>query len=144
MDDSERRRWDTHYRELIAPLSPIYSVCIAENDAWTNAIADPIIHCSRDDRLQGTCRMGSVDDPRTVVDPDCRVLSLDGLRVADASIMPDIVRANTHLSSIVIGENAARKILAGRHQRLASVSEGVREKVDHVGANATTTVTAKL
>lgn len=90
--------------------------------------------------------MGSLDDPRTVVDPDCRVLSLDGLRVADASIMPDIVRANTHLSSIVIGENAARKILAGRHQRLASVSEGgVREKKEEdVAANATTTVTAKL
>ena len=84
--------------------------------------------------------MGSLDDPRSVVDPDCRVLSVDGLRVADASIMPDIVRANTHLSSIVIGENAARKILAGRHQRLASASEDVREKEEEdVGANATTT-----
>ncbi len=66
--------------------------------------------------------MGPSDDPRSVVDPDCRVLSLEGLRVADASVMPDIVRANTHLSSIVIGENVARKILAGRH-RLAALQK---------------------
>lgn len=72
--------------------------------------------------------MGAVDDRRSVVDPDCRVLSLEGLRVADASIMPDIVRANTHLSSIVIGENAARKILAERHQNVVSARAGVKEE----------------
>ena len=85
--------------------------------------------------------MGSPDDPRSVVDPDCRVLALDGLRVADASIMPDIVRANTHLSSIVIGENAAHKILAERRQRLASASADEEEDVE---ANATMTTTARL
>ena len=72
--------------------------------------------------------MGAVDDRRSVVDPDCRVLSLQGLRVADDSIMPDIVRANTHLASIVIGENAARKILAERHQRLVSARGGMKEE----------------
>ena len=84
--------------------------------------------------------MGSPDDPRSVVDPDCRVLALDGLRVADSSIMPDIVRANTHLSSIVIGENAARKILARRRTDTAGDVED-----DEVAQGSTpATVTARL
>ena len=52
----------------------------------------------------GTCRMGAADDPRTVVDPEGRVLGVEGLRVADASIMPENPRANTHLTSVMIGE----------------------------------------
>ena len=44
------------------------------------------------------------------------MIGLEGLRVADASIMPDIVRANTHLSSIVIGENVAQKLLTQRRR----------------------------
>ncbi|MGH9176323.1 MAG: GMC family oxidoreductase, partial [Vicinamibacterales bacterium] len=46
--------------------------------------------------LVGTCRMGAPDDPRTVVGPDCRVLGIDGLRVIDGSIMPNVPRANTN------------------------------------------------
>jgi 5-(hydroxymethyl)furfural/furfural oxidase len=55
----------------------------------------------------GTCRMGAADDPRSVVDPDCRVLGLAGLRVIDASIMPENPRANTHLTTVMIGEKMA-------------------------------------
>ncbi|WP_341257371.1 GMC family oxidoreductase [Gordonia malaquae] len=53
----------------------------------------------------GTCRMGS--DERSVVAPDLTVRGVTGLRVADASVMPTIVRGHTHAPSIVIGERAA-------------------------------------
>lgn len=55
----------------------------------------------------GTCRMGAIDDPRTVVDPACRVLGIDGLRVIDASVMPENPRANTHITTIMIAEKMA-------------------------------------
>lgn len=58
----------------------------------------------------GTCRMGAVDDPRAVVDPDCRVIGVSGLRVADASIMPEVTRANTHLTAVMIGEHLTARM----------------------------------
>ncbi|XP_041352661.1 glucose dehydrogenase [FAD, quinone]-like [Gigantopelta aegis] len=51
-----------------------------------------------------TCKMGALNDPTTVVNPHLRVKGIDGLRVADASIMPFIVSANTNAASIMIGE----------------------------------------
>ena len=58
----------------------------------------------------GSCRMGK--DERAVVQPDCRVRGMDGLRVADASIMPNIVGGNTNAPCIAIGERAAAFIRA--------------------------------
>ena len=60
--------------------------------------------------IVGTCRMGAVDDRRTVVDPDCRVVGVDGLRVIDASIMPEVPRANTHLTTVMIAEHMAERL----------------------------------
>jgi choline dehydrogenase-like flavoprotein len=57
----------------------------------------------------GSCRMGS--DERAVVDPELRVRGIDGLRVADASVMPSIVGGNTNAASIMIGERCAELIL---------------------------------
>jgi 5-(hydroxymethyl)furfural/furfural oxidase len=69
--------------------------------------------CSDAQHATGTCRMGAPSDPRSVVAADCRVLGVDGLRVIDASIMPEIVRANTHLTAVMIGEHMAARMQAG-------------------------------
>jgi choline dehydrogenase len=58
----------------------------------------------------GTCRMGR--DDRSVVDPKLRVRGVHGLRVADASVMPAIVRGHTHAPAVIIGEKAADLISA--------------------------------
>jgi len=57
----------------------------------------------------GTCRMGS--DEGAVVDPALRVRGIDGLRVADASIMPSITGGNTNAPAMMIGEHAATLML---------------------------------
>ncbi|MBH96942.1 MAG: choline dehydrogenase [Rhodospirillaceae bacterium] len=72
--------------------------------SWARQVADTEYHPT------STCSMGISDD--AVVDGELRVHGLDGLRVADASVMPRIVTANTNAASIMIGEKAA-DIIAG-------------------------------
>ncbi|QIK42328.1 choline dehydrogenase [Pontivivens nitratireducens] len=59
----------------------------------------------------GTAKMGAVDDPMAVVDPECRVIGVDGLRVADSSIFPRITNGNLNGPSIMVGEKASDHIL---------------------------------
>lgn len=59
----------------------------------------------------GTCKMGRVDDPLAVVDPECRVIGVDGLRVVDSSIFPRITNGNLNGPTIMTGEKAADHIL---------------------------------
>jgi len=59
----------------------------------------------------GTCKMGRQDDPMAVVDPDCRVIGVEGLRVADSSIFPRITNGNLNGPSILVGEKASDHIL---------------------------------
>ena len=63
--------------------------------------------------ISGTCKMGPDSDRMAVVDQRGRVYGLEGLRVADASIMPDCIRANTNATSIMIGERVADFIIEG-------------------------------
>ena len=64
--------------------------------------------------LAGTCKMGPASDPMAVVDQWCHVHGLSGVRVADASIMPDVVRANTNVTTMMIAERCADFIKAGQ------------------------------
>ncbi len=62
----------------------------------------------------GTCRMGRADDPMAVVDAECRVIGVEGLRVADSSIFPQVTNGNLNGPSIMTGEKAADHILGRR------------------------------
>ena len=59
----------------------------------------------------GTARMGQADDPLAVVDPECRVIGVDGLRLADSSVFPRIPNGNLNSPSIMVGEKASDHIL---------------------------------
>jgi len=68
-------------------------------------------HCESAFHPCGTCRMGRADDPLAVVDPQCRVIGIDGLRVADSSIFPQVTNGNLNAPSIMTGEKASDHIL---------------------------------
>jgi choline dehydrogenase-like flavoprotein len=70
-------------------------------DAWLRPAVSDYMHAC------GSCKMGSPDDPSSVVDSSCRFIGVENLFVVNASIMPVIPRANTHLTSVMIAERAA-------------------------------------
>ncbi|APE42868.1 choline dehydrogenase [Sulfitobacter alexandrii] len=59
----------------------------------------------------GTCRMGRADDPQAVVDPEARVIGVDGLRVADSSVFPRITNGNLNAPTIMVGEKVSDHLL---------------------------------
>jgi 5-(hydroxymethyl)furfural/furfural oxidase len=69
--------------------------------------------CSDAQHASGTCRMGDAADPASVVDSQCRIVGFNALRVIDASIMPEVPRANTHLTTVAIAERMA-DVIRGR------------------------------
>jgi 5-(hydroxymethyl)furfural/furfural oxidase len=73
----------------------------------------------------GTCRMGAPDDPRAVVDPRGSVLGLEGLWVADASVFPEVPRANTNLPTIAAAERLSDLIRAAPAARVQRAVERV-------------------
>jgi len=77
-------------------------------DEWLQSRCGDYVHAV------GTCRMGPLGEPRSVVDSDGRVIGVEGLRVVDASIMPEAPRANTHLTTVMIAEHIAARIKGDR------------------------------
>lgn len=68
-------------------------------------------HCESAYHPCGTCKMGDAKDPTAVVDPECRVIGIEALRVADSSIMPQVTNGNLNGPTIMIGEKASDHIL---------------------------------
>jgi choline dehydrogenase-like flavoprotein len=62
--------------------------------------------------IGGTCRMGSTNDPMAVLDTTGQVIGVTGLRVVDTSAMPDVPRANTNATVLMLAEGIAEQILA--------------------------------
>jgi choline dehydrogenase len=78
-------------------------------DAW---LLDAISR-STTAHMSGTCKIGPSSDVMAVVDQHCRVQGLQGIRVADASVMPQVVRANTNATVVMIAERVAEWVKAG-------------------------------
>jgi len=99
------------YKDIVAErISPADSDLTSDDalDAWL------IDNVSSFQHISGTCKMGPTSDPLAVVDQYCNVRGMEGLRVVDASIFPDIVRANTNATAVMIGERVAGFIREGR------------------------------
>jgi len=77
----------------------------ADIDAWVRAHVESAYHPSC------SCKMGAISDPLAVVDPTTKVIGVDGLRVVDSSIMPQITNGNLNAPTIMIAEKAADHIL---------------------------------
>ena len=100
----------------ISRATPLAEMIITELSPGSGVVSDEELldYCRANGRSMhhavGTCRMG-IDD-QSVVDPRLRIHGVDGIRVIDASIMPNIVSGNTYAASIMIGEKGADLILA--------------------------------
>lgn len=92
------------YRELVERCVQPLSTDLDSDDAldrWMKKQVQTSHHIS------GTCKMGPLSDPLAVVDNVGNIRGVEGLRVADASIMPDCIRANTNVTTMVMGERIA-------------------------------------
>jgi choline dehydrogenase len=98
------------FREILGPRIVPTDADFASDDALDTWMRREVTHTHH---LSGTCKMGPSTDPLAVVAETGRVHGLEGLRVADASIMPDCIRANTNATCMMIGERMADLIASG-------------------------------
>ncbi|MER9771643.1 choline dehydrogenase [Mesorhizobium sp. M0220] len=113
----------TEFRHCIRLTREIFGQ--AAFDPYRGKELSPGSHVQSDDELDafirdhaesayppcGTCKMGRADDAMSVVDPECRVIGVEGLRVADSSIFPRVTNGNLNAPSIMTGEKAADHVL---------------------------------
>jgi len=78
--------------------------------------------------------MGSDAHPNAVLDPDCRVRGLQGLRVADASSLPAAPRANNHLSRVMLAEHLAQRMMAPQAGSPTNLRQAGGAPADHASA----------
>ncbi len=98
------------YRDIVAEVVEPTAETLASDEAmdeWMVRTMGTSRHVS------GTCRMGPDSDPTAVVDQYLRVKGVEGLRVADNSVIPYVTRANTNATAIMIGEKLSDWIKAG-------------------------------
>ena len=79
---------------------------LATDEALDRWIIDELQYSSTQ-HMSGTCKMGPASDPAAVVDQHCRVYGVEGLRVVDTSVMPDVVCVGTSGTAMMIGERVA-------------------------------------
>ncbi|MDB5475795.1 MAG: oxidoreductase [Phenylobacterium sp.] len=109
MRDGLRRLLALGAHDSVAAIGQVVDLGLADaGDAEIDAYA--LANAGDTQHATSTCRMGDPSDPASVVDSDCRVLGLEGLRVIDASVMPSVVRANTHLTTVMIAEVMAERL----------------------------------
>ena len=92
------------FRPLVSGLADLTAADLGSDeslDAWLHQNIGTTFHTC------GSCRMGPDGDPMAVVDQYCRVRGVEGLRVVDLSVAPNVVRANTNATAIMIAERAA-------------------------------------
>jgi 5-(hydroxymethyl)furfural/furfural oxidase len=84
---------------------------VKDDDALAEHIRDNVAGMFH---VAGSCRMGAASDPNAVVDGAGRVRGFEGLRVVDASIMPNVPRANTNIPTVMLAEKIAAAMVAGQ------------------------------
>ena len=112
--DRERMREALRLALKVAEQRP-FSDMIAErlNPADADLVSDealdnwmlPNAYTQR--HISGACKMGRASDSMAVVDQRCHIHGLENLRVVDASVMPDVIRANTNATTLMIAERVA-------------------------------------
>ena len=121
-DPWDRERLREAVRKCVGLLEdPAYAGIIEQRTAPRDAdlVSDQTLddwllrNVSSSFHISGTCKMGPDSDPEVVVDQRLKVRGIEGLRVVDASVMPDVVRANTNVTTMMIAERAAEFIKQG-------------------------------
>ena len=104
LDMMEHESFNGIVEELISPVE----ADLASDDTLDQWLLENV---SIGQHLSGTCKVGSDSDEMAVGDQYGRVRGVQGLRVADASIIPDCIRANTNCTTIMIGDRVANWII---------------------------------